>query len=130
MCPVNVLYKYALWQSHDRLLNLNYVYGSANIARMFHVTWVLQAEDDGIACVEMLAGKAGHVNYNTVPSIIYTWPEVAWVGQTEDELKTEGRKYKVCMTCGNRIEAGISCQSIVQKCMHLSMKDKACLKVQ
>jgi dihydrolipoamide dehydrogenase len=48
-----------------------------------------QAEEDGIACVEMLAGKAGHVNYNTVPSIIYTWPEVAWVGLTEEEAKRQ-----------------------------------------
>lgn len=54
-----------------------------------------KAEDDGIACVEMLAGKHGHVNYNTVPSIIYTWPEVAWVGQTEDEVKASGQEYKV-----------------------------------
>ncbi|GAB4813648.1 hypothetical protein N2152v2_000694 [Parachlorella kessleri] len=54
-----------------------------------------KAEDDGIACVEMLAGRPGHVNYNTVPSIIYTWPEVAWVGQTEDEVKAQGVDYKV-----------------------------------
>ncbi|MCB1044483.1 MAG: dihydrolipoyl dehydrogenase [Acidobacteria bacterium] len=49
-----------------------------------------KAEEDGVACVELIAGKAGHVNYNLVPSIIYTHPEVAAVGQTESELKAAG----------------------------------------
>ena len=57
-----------------------------------------QAEDDGIACVEKLAGKGGHVNYDTVPLIIYTWPEVASVGKTEDQCKKEGLNYKVSLT--------------------------------
>lgn len=48
-----------------------------------------------MACVEMLAGQGGHVNYNTVPSIVYTWPEVASVGQTEEQVKAEGISYKV-----------------------------------
>lgn len=56
---------------------------------------MLQAEEDGVACVENLAGKAGHVNYNTVPSIVYTHPEVASVGQTEEQVKAEGHEYKV-----------------------------------
>ena len=55
----------------------------------------LQAEEDGVACVENLAGKAGHVNYNTVPSIVYTHPEVASVGKTEEQVKAEGGEYKV-----------------------------------
>ncbi len=54
-----------------------------------------QAEEDGVACVENLAGKAGHVNYNTVPSIVYTHPEVASVGKTEEQVKAEGQEYKV-----------------------------------
>ena len=54
-----------------------------------------QAEEDGIACVENLAGKKGHVNYNTVPSIVYTHPEVASVGKTEEQIKAEGSKYRV-----------------------------------
>ncbi|CAL8466251.1 g5787 [Coccomyxa elongata] len=54
-----------------------------------------KAEEDGVACVENLAGKAGHVNYNTVPSIVYTHPEVASVGQTEEQVKAEGHEYKV-----------------------------------
>lgn len=45
--------------------------------------------------METLAGKAGHVNYNTVPSIVYTHPEVASVGKTEEQVKAEGGEYKV-----------------------------------
>ncbi len=54
-----------------------------------------KAEDDAVACIELIAGKAGHVDYNLVPSVVYTFPEVAWVGQTEDQLKAAGIKYKV-----------------------------------
>jgi dihydrolipoamide dehydrogenase len=53
-----------------------------------------KAEEDAVACIETIAGKAGHVDYNLVPSVIYTAPEVAWVGQTEDQLKEAGRAYK------------------------------------
>lgn len=53
-----------------------------------------KAEDDGAACAEIIAGKAGHVNYETVPSVVYTWPEVAAVGKTEEELKEAGVNYK------------------------------------
>lgn len=63
------------------------------------VTGLLQAEEDGVACVEMLAGQSGHVNYNTVPSIVYTWPEVASVGKTEEQVKAEGISYKVRLLC-------------------------------
>lgn len=54
-----------------------------------------KAEEEGIACVEQLAGKVGHVNYDAIPGVIYTHPEVATVGKTEDELKTAGVAYKV-----------------------------------
>lgn len=54
-----------------------------------------KAEDEGIALAELVAGKAGHVNYNAIPSVIYTSPEVATVGKTEEELKAEGVPYKV-----------------------------------
>ncbi len=54
-----------------------------------------KAEEDAVACVERLAGKKTHVNYDTVPAVIYTWPEVASVGQTEEQLKQAGREYKV-----------------------------------
>jgi dihydrolipoamide dehydrogenase len=53
-----------------------------------------KAEEEAVACIEAIAGKAGHVNYGVIPSVIYTSPEVAWVGKTEDELKAEGRAYK------------------------------------
>jgi dihydrolipoamide dehydrogenase len=54
-----------------------------------------KAEDEAIACIELIAGKAGHVNYGIIPGVIYTAPEVATVGKTEDELKAEGVAYKV-----------------------------------
>ena len=54
-----------------------------------------KAEDDGMALAETLAGQAGHVDYNLVPGVIYTHPEVANVGQTEEQLKEAGRAYKV-----------------------------------
>ncbi len=54
-----------------------------------------KAEDEGIAVAEMLAGQAGHVNYDAIPSVVYTWPEVAAVGRSEDELKSAGVEYAV-----------------------------------
>ena len=54
-----------------------------------------KAEDEGIACAEILAGKPGHVDYNTIPSVIYTWPEMASVGITEEQAKEQGLKYRV-----------------------------------
>ncbi len=53
-----------------------------------------KAEEDGVACIEMIAGKYAHIDYNLVPSVVYTTPEVAWVGKTEEQLKAEGRAYK------------------------------------
>lgn len=52
-----------------------------------------KAEEEGVALAEILAGKPGHVNYNTVPGIVYTFPEVASVGKTEEQLKAEGIEY-------------------------------------
>ena len=54
-----------------------------------------KAEDEAVACAELIAGKAGHVNYDAIPSVIYTYPEVATVGKTEDELKAANVAYKV-----------------------------------
>jgi len=54
-----------------------------------------KAEEDAVACIEFIAGKVGHVDYNLVPSVVYTAPEVAWVGQTEEQLKAAGIAYKV-----------------------------------
>ncbi|WP_274423454.1 dihydrolipoyl dehydrogenase [Chelativorans sp. YIM 93263] len=52
-----------------------------------------KGEDEGVAVAEMIAGQAGHVNYNVIPSVVYTSPEVASVGKTEEELKKEGVDY-------------------------------------
>jgi dihydrolipoamide dehydrogenase len=54
-----------------------------------------KAEDEGMALAEILAGKSGHVNYDVIPGVVYTTPEVASVGKTEEQLKDEGRAYKV-----------------------------------
>lgn len=54
-----------------------------------------KAEDEGVAVAELLAGQAGHVNYDAIPSVVYTSPEVASVGRTEEELKTAGVAYNV-----------------------------------
>jgi len=54
-----------------------------------------KAEDEGIALAEILAGQAGHVNYDVIPGVVYTTPEVSSVGKTEDELKQAGMNYKV-----------------------------------
>jgi dihydrolipoamide dehydrogenase len=54
-----------------------------------------KAEDEGAACAEILAGHPGHVNYEAIASVVYTWPEVAGIGKTEEQLKDEGVAYKV-----------------------------------
>ena len=54
-----------------------------------------KAEDEAVACAERIAGKAGHVNYDAIPAVVYTAPEVASVGKTEEELKAAGVVYKV-----------------------------------
>jgi len=54
-----------------------------------------KAEDEGIAAAEIMAGQAGHVYYDAIPSVVYTWPEVAWVGKNEEELKVAGMQYKI-----------------------------------
>jgi dihydrolipoamide dehydrogenase len=52
-----------------------------------------KAEDEGVACMELIAGKAGHVNYNVIPGVVYTAPELAWVGRTEEQCKAENIPY-------------------------------------
>jgi len=54
-----------------------------------------KAEEEGIAAAEYIKSGHGHVNYNAIPSVVYTHPEVAWVGRTEQELKAEGVKYNI-----------------------------------
>jgi dihydrolipoamide dehydrogenase len=53
-----------------------------------------KAEEEGVAVAERIAGQHGHVNFDTIPWVIYTSPEIAWVGQTEQQLKSAGRAYK------------------------------------
>lgn len=53
-----------------------------------------KAEEEGVAVAERIAGQHGHVNFNTIPWVIYTHPEIAWVGQTEEQLKASGRGYR------------------------------------
>lgn len=53
-----------------------------------------KAEDEGVAVAELLAGQSGHVNYEAIPGVVYTWPEVASVGRTEEQLKADGVDYR------------------------------------
>jgi dihydrolipoamide dehydrogenase len=54
-----------------------------------------KAEEEGVFVAEIMAGQKPHIHYNLIPGVVYTWPEVAGVGATEEELKKEGKKYKV-----------------------------------
>ncbi len=54
-----------------------------------------KAEEEGIAAVELMAGKAGHVDYGTIPLVVYTAPELAWVGKTQEELTAQGVKFRI-----------------------------------
>jgi dihydrolipoamide dehydrogenase len=54
-----------------------------------------KAEDEGVVCAEIISGQSGHINYDAIPGIVYTWPEVASVGKTEEQLKEEGVEYKI-----------------------------------
>ncbi|PJZ68643.1 dihydrolipoyl dehydrogenase [Leptospira perolatii] len=54
-----------------------------------------KAEEEGVALAEQISGQAGHVNYDAIPFIIYTWPEMAWVGKGEEELRASGVEYKI-----------------------------------
>ena len=54
-----------------------------------------KAEEEGVAVMELIAGQAGHVNYEAIPGVVYTWPEVASVGRTEEQLKADGVGYRV-----------------------------------
>jgi dihydrolipoamide dehydrogenase len=54
-----------------------------------------KAEEEGVACAELIAGQAGHVNYGVIPGVVYTWPEVASIGATEEVLKKDAVAYNV-----------------------------------
>ncbi|MAN76566.1 MAG: dihydrolipoyl dehydrogenase [Rhizobiales bacterium] len=76
-----------------------------------------KAEDEGIAIAEILAGQAGHVNYSVIPGVVYTNPEVASVGKTEEDLKAEGIAYKAAkfpFTANGRAKAMLAPQGFVK----------------
>jgi len=76
-----------------------------------------KAEDEGVAAAEIIAGQAGHVNYDIIPSVIYTYPEVASVGKTEEELKAAGIAYKAgkfSMMANSRARATFDEQGFVK----------------
>jgi dihydrolipoamide dehydrogenase len=76
-----------------------------------------KAEEEGIALAERLAGMAGHVNYETVPGIVYTWPELATVGKTEEELKAAGIAYavgKFPFTANSRARCNLDTDGLVK----------------
>ncbi len=76
-----------------------------------------KAEDEGIAVAEILSGQAGHVNYAAIPAVVYTNPEIASVGKTEDELKADGVEYKIGkfpFTANGRAKAMLATQGFVK----------------
>ncbi len=76
-----------------------------------------KAADEGVAAAEMIAGQAGHVNYDVIPNVIYTYPEIASVGKTEEELKAAGVEYKVgkfSMMANSRARATFDEQGFVK----------------
>lgn len=80
--PVNSLYQ----TEAPNIFAIGDVIGGAMLAH--------KAEDEAVVCVEMMTGQAGHIDYNCIPAVIYTWPECASVGFTEDQLKEAGVGYK------------------------------------
>jgi dihydrolipoamide dehydrogenase len=73
--------------------NLQNVYAIGDVVRgpmLAH-----KASEEGVAVAERIAGQSGHINYQTIPWVIYTWPEIAWVGMTEQELENSGIDYKI-----------------------------------
>jgi dihydrolipoamide dehydrogenase len=76
-----------------------------------------KAEDEGMAAAELIAGKAGHVNYDVIPNVVYTFPEIASVGKSEDELKEAGVAYnagKFPFTANGRAKANQQTEGFVK----------------
>lgn len=78
--------------NHDLQTNLDGVYAVGDV--IVGPMLAHKAEEEGVAVAERIAGQAGHVNYDAIPNIIYTWPEVASVGKTEEELKGDQVAYR------------------------------------
>jgi dihydrolipoamide dehydrogenase len=76
-----------------------------------------KAEDEGVAVAEILVGQAGHVNYDVIPNVVYTYPEIATVGKSEDELKAAGIAYnagKFPMTANGRAKANQTTEGFIK----------------
>ncbi|HET7851003.1 MAG TPA: FAD-dependent oxidoreductase, partial [Pseudolabrys sp.] len=76
-----------------------------------------KAEDEGVAVAEILAGQAGHVNYDAIPNVVYTYPEIATVGKSEDELKAAGIAYNVGkfpFTANGRAKANLTTEGFAK----------------
>lgn len=76
-----------------------------------------KAEEEGVVCAEIMAGQSGHINYDLIPSVVYTYPEVAWVGFTEEQLKEKGIAYNVgkfSMMANSRGRATLSSDGLVK----------------
>ena len=76
-----------------------------------------KAEEEGVAVAEMIAGQAGHVNYDVIPNVVYTYPEIASVGKTEEELKAAGVAYNVGkfpFTANARARANLATEGFVK----------------
>jgi dihydrolipoyl dehydrogenase len=76
-----------------------------------------KAEDEGIAAAEIISGQAGHVNYDAIPNVVYTYPEIASVGKTEDELKEAGIAYKAGkfpFTANGRAKVNLTTEGFVK----------------
>ena len=72
--------------------NVSHIYAIGDVVKGAMLAH--KAEEEGVAVAEILAGQKPHINYNLIPGVVYTWPEVAAIGATEEELKAEGRAYK------------------------------------
>jgi dihydrolipoamide dehydrogenase len=76
-----------------------------------------KAEDEGVAVAEILAGQAGHVNYDVIPNVVYTFPEIASVGKSEEELKQSGIDYragKFPFTANGRAKINLETEGMVK----------------
>ena len=90
---VELDHKKRIKTNKDFQTNINNIYAIGDV--IVGPMLAHKAEDEGIAVAEKIAGQSGHVNYNTIPGVIYTTPEVASIGQTEEQLKEKNIKYKI-----------------------------------
>lgn len=79
--------------NHHLQTNIPHIYAIGDVVKGAMLAH--KAEEEGVFVAEVMAGQKPHINYNLIPGVVYTWPEVSSVGATEDQLKKEGREYKV-----------------------------------